>query len=271
MIAKAEIYAHGRGFVSPADLSPGDQVYTLDSFQSMLQPLEAVGTDYVSEKLMRIDSGAHNALVSSDALMLYHSEVYGQRYLRWSEIPAYTRDKTYSPTKYLPVLSWPHPGEHKVELRELEHVARMCLRHRYDEQALDDILAECSGVDCQYIIDYLEHWCSESPGKGWFDRVQVKSRVHPIRNKHFVDELAKVAVLAGYTSVISMFDESTYALRVSYESMPIPGSRPKNEKYYREHYTGFCYTVNAGNKPVLGKSLGRVFYLPTSQINNRKE
>lgn len=257
------IYVIDRGFVSPDEVSPGDKVYVLDGFDVKVKSVEAVHSDFISDRIYRIDSGQHNVVITSDALSLYYSEVHGFKYLRFEDIPSHTRDKTYQANKYLPVLSWPAPGKRKCSNVELETLARMILVHRYERDLLDDIMSRCTGSDCLALVDLLEFWCSESPGEGWFDRAQVKARTHRINDPHFRDELAKAAVLAGYTAAFSEFSPRKYGLRINYESMPIPGSRPKTEKYYYTYYTGMVYSINAGNLPILGSSLGRVFYLPT--------
>ena len=122
------------------------------------------------------------------------------------------------------------------------------------------------GKDCTVLVDMLEFWVSVSPGAGWFGRAQVKTRNHPVRDKYFAEELAVICIRAGYTAALGMFDERTYSLRVNYEPMPIPGSRPKNEKYRKEYFTGYVYNINSSNKSILGRSLNRMFYLPTSSI-----
>jgi hypothetical protein len=264
MIAQSEIYVVGKGFVKPEDLFVGDQVYTLDNDKVDIEPITAVQSEFVSALLDRIDSGAHNVLMTPDALSLYHSEIYGYKYLKFGQIPNFTADKEYRSVKYVPVLTTPESSPRQISDSDLEWIARSLLVHDYDRPKFDDIMARVSGLDCLVLIDMLEFWCSITPGQGWFDRAQVKARSHPIYDRHFLDELCRAGVLAGYTASTSNFNQFQYALRVNYESRPIPGSRPKNEKYYKQHYTGMVYNCNASNKPILGRSLGgRTFYLPT--------
>lgn len=272
MIAGSEIYVIGRGFVDPSELSPGDQVYTLDNGESRIDTLQEVRSDFVSARLLRIDSGAHNALITPDALSLYWSEAYGYKYLKFDQIPAFAANKEYRSVRYFPVLSWMQTEERQASDSELEWIARSLALRLYDRERFDDIIYRCSSSDCLVLMDLLEHWCSINPGTGQFDRVQVKARSHVINDLHFVDELCRAAVLAGYTASKGVFKPYEYALRVNYESMPIPGSRPQNEKYYKQQFTGMVYNVNAGNKPILGRSLGgRTFYLPTrSTLQERK-
>ena len=258
-----DIYVVDKGFVNPADLSPGDKVYTLDGFKVEIKPLNSIRSEFVSSRLNRIDAGPHNIVLTDDAELLYYSEIHGFKYIKFNQIPGHTRDKAYWPDKYLPVLSWPESGSRARSNVELEYIARMVLSREYDHGSFKSIIRGCTGSDCLALIDFLEFWCSESPGKGWFDRAQVKARTHVILDKYICEELAKVAVLAGFTAGIDKFDVRTFALRVNYESMPIPGSRPKNEKYYHEYYTGLVYDINAGNLSILGRSRDRIFYLPT--------
>lgn len=264
MISQSEIYVIGKGFVKPEDLTIGNQVYTLDNDKVVIEPITAVRSEFVSARLNRIDSGAHNVLITPDALSLYQSEVYGYKYLTFDQIPAFTADKEYRATKYVPVLSIPESSPRQISDGELEWIARSLLVHDYETKRFDDIMARVSGLDCLVLIDMLEFWCSITPGQGWFDRAQVKARSHKVNDKHWLDELCRAAALAGYTASTSEFRPYEYGLRVNYESKPIPGSRPKNEKYYKQHYTGMVYNCNASNKPILGRSLGgRTFYLPT--------
>lgn len=262
MIANPEIYVIGRGFVNAESLTVGDPVYSLDRGVVVEDKIDYVRSDFVSIKLNRIDSGAHNVLYK-DALSLYHSDKYGYTFLTFEEIPRMTADKMYSYNRYLPVLSARQVAPREHTDKTLEQVARTILVHEYTDELLA-VVNSCQGNDCLVLIDMLEHWVSTSPGVGWLERAQVKSRSHAIRDYRFVEALCRVAALAGFTAAIGNYSKDTYALRISYESMPIPGSRPKNEKYLKEYYTGMVYDISSGNKPILGKSLGRVFYLPTT-------
>lgn len=260
------IYVVDRGFIEISEVSPGDKVYTLDGFESSIKSVDSIRSEFISSRLNHIDSGQHNVIITDGSLSQYYSETNGFKYLRFSEIPSHTRDKTYQANKYLPVLSWLHSGDRNCTDRELESVARMVLVKRFDRDKFDSIIYRCSGLDALALVDFLEFWCSESPGKGWFDRAQVKSRTHQIDDLHFRDELARIAVMAGYTAAFSTFEKDKYALRINFESMPIPGSRPKNEKYYYTYYTGLAYSVSAENLPIMGKSRNRIFYLPTTEM-----
>lgn len=264
-----EIYVVGKGFVKPEDLFVGDQVYTLDSDRTpTTTKIVSLTSEWFYGKIGCIDSGAHNVDVTEDARLLYWSEVYGTSLISFRQIPSMTRDKTYSPTKYLPVLTWVDPAGQNCTLAELEYIARMCAVHEYDYASFSNIVNRCTGLDAAILVDMLEFWCSRSPGDGWFGRVSVKSRTHIIKDKFILDELCKIVVLGGYTAAVTKYDSFTWGLKVSFEAMPIPGSRPKNEKYFLRYYTGLVYNVNADNKPILGRSKGRCFYLPTSSELN---
>lgn len=268
---ECDIYVEGKQFVKPADLIVGDQVYTIDEQKRVaLEPIVSLTSDWVSGRINSIDSGAHNVDVTDDARLLYESENHGSSMIPWSLIPAKTPDKRYDANKYLPVLSWMEQSEPQCTLAELEYIARMCASYEYDRTSFKSIVARCTGSDALVLIDMLEFWLSTAPGKGWFDRAQVKTRSHRITDKYILDELCKLAVLAGFTAAVSNYEPYVYALKVSYAAKPIPGSRPKNEKYFKRYYTGLCYNINAGNKPIMGRSRSRVFYLPTSSILNEK-
>lgn len=264
MIANPEIYVIGKGFVNASELTVGSQVYTLDHHNVEIAQIDSVRQDFVSQRLNRIDSGNHNALLTNDTRLLYYSEDHGYKYISFDQIESHTFDKAYASNKYLPILSWRDTTDRQFTDAELESVARSVAIHKYDRSKLQYMVQNMGGLDCAVLVDMLELWVSVSPGIGWFGRAQVKTRNHPVRDKYFAEELAVVCIRAGYTAALGMFDERTYSLRVNYEPMPIPGSRPKNEKYHQEYYTGYVYDINAQNRPILGRSLNRMFYLPTS-------
>lgn len=268
MIANPEIYVIGKGFVNASELTVGNQVYTLDGHKVEKSRVDSIKQDFVSQRLNRIDSGNHNALLTDDARLLYYSDLHGYKYISFDQIDSHTRDKAYLESKYLPILSWMDDTPRQFSDAELERVARSVAVNVYDYDAFGYMVENMGGQDCSVLVDMLELWISVSPGTGWFGRAQVKTRNHPVRDKYFAEELAVICIRAGYTSALGMFDERKYSLRVNYEPMPIPGSRPKNEKYRKEYFTGYVYNINAQNRPILGRSLNRMFYLPTSSVNN---
>ena len=260
-----DLYVLGRGFVKALDLNVQDKVYSLDGAgQVEITEVESVSSEYISGKINRIDSGAHNVDLTDDARSLYYSENHGYKLISFNQIPAMTPNKDFQPNKYLPVLSSRESGPPNCSLTELEYVARMLAVHQVDRPSFDNIINRCSGSDALVLIDMLEFWCSFSPGTGWFERAQVKSRSHEVRDRHILDELSRVAVLAGFTAATTELDQERFGLKVSYEPSPIPGSRPKNEKYFKTYYTGNIVNINAKNRPIMGRSRNRIFYLPTS-------
>jgi hypothetical protein len=267
MIAgEVKVFVPGKGFLSPMELSLGDPVITLNQFSIAPATISSISTDHLLGKVCKVDSGAHSVLVTDDARFAYYSESFGHRSIAFNEIAKLTRDKTYSKNHYLPVLSWPEQSARRQSNSNLEYIAR-CLaydRHDYSQEMLD-IINNCSGADAIILVDMLEFWCSDDPGKGWFGRVQVKSRVHFIRDRVMREALAVVAVLAGYTCRVD-----DQALLISYESMPIPGSRPKNQKYYYSFEDTMVYNINASNLPILGMSNRRCFYLPCTSVLQNK-
>ncbi|QLF83324.1 hypothetical protein SEA_NICEHOUSE_80 [Rhodococcus phage NiceHouse] len=266
---ETEIYVVGKGFVNPEELTIGSQVHTLDlNREPGVSTITGLTSDFLSGKVCCIDSGAHNVDVTDDTRLLYHSERHGTALISFDQIPVKSPDKRWIGTKYLPVLSWPKDNGQNCSLQELEHIARMCAVHEYDRTVLQSVVEKCTHVDAMILIDMLEFWCSVSPGDGSFGRVSVKSRSHVIKDKYFLDELTRIAVLAGYTAAHTNYSKFTYGLKISYESMPIPGSRPKNQKYFRRYYTGMLYNINASNLPILGMSKRRAFYLPTTSTLN---
>lgn len=263
MLADFEIYVIGKGFVQAGDLNIDDQVYTLDSFDVSIRPIDSLSSDFFSGKLNRIDCGNHNLLSTDETRHHYYSPNRGFKALSFSQIDQWAMFKKYDPRFFLPVLSWAsNPEERNIDWHELEYVARAIAINRGDPDSLLKTLRRTGVGDCILLVDLLEHWCSQSPGDGWFGRAQVKTRSHKFRDLRLAEEMSVVAARAGYTAAISGTERYHY-LRVNYESMPVPGSRPKNEKYYSQYYTGMVYTVGAGNLPILGRSnFGRVFYLP---------
>ena len=267
----SEIYAIGKGFVTPDNLTPGDRCYTLDSWRVEVGEVSSISSDFISQKINVINSGQNNVDATPDARYLYGNGRGDSRLVPWEDIPKITPDKSASETKYCPILSWPAPGDRLLSDRDLEYVARMVAygREAYDLSQFYSVVNRVeTGQDAQVLIDMLEFWASESPGTGRFDRVSVKARTHKIHDKRMLDELCRVAVLAGFTASVSSYNSLTYALKVYYESMPVPGSIPRNQKYSQRHYTGLVYNIDVGNKPVMGRTKNRVFYIPCSSILN---
>lgn len=271
MIANnTKIYVIGKGFVNASHVSHGDLVYTLNSnLKVSIQPIAYISSDFCYDKINVIDAGQQNIDTTEDTRFLYYSDIDGSKYIKFDEIAKYTPNKEYSEKKYLPVLSSPYfSGYRKYSNQELEYIARMITIHDYDNSLLD-IIKNCTGEDHQALVDLLEVWVSDDPGVGWFGRAQVKARLHEINDKEIAEAICLSAVLAGYTSTLHV-NENNFWVMISYESRPVPGSRPKNEKYFKQNYVGNVYNLCAGeNENILGMSKQRCFYLnTTSTLNN---
>lgn len=266
-----KLYVIGQGFSELHNVTPGDKVYSLDGLRVEIVQVEAVESTFISAKINSIHAGQQNVDATNDARYLYHSDKFGNKYLSFSEIPGNTPNKEYSETKYLPVLSYPYmTGERRATDSELEFLARMLSagKRHYDLDAFLNISKRCQGDDALMFIDLLEHWVSESPGAGNFGRVHVKSRMHIVWDRMIADEISRLAVLAGFTCTEILFP-GCIALKISYESMPVPGSIPKNQKYLQAFYRGLAYNIKCeGNRPIMGMSRGRYFYLPTTSTLN---
>lgn len=256
MIIGSELYVIGRGFIPVLDVSPGDRVYTLNGRKVEIEKVESTSCYFISKQIDRIDAGMQNVSVTDDARFLYYSEVHGEKYISFKEIHSHTPNKEYVPDKYLPVLSWTaHAGCRNVDDATIEYLVR-CIT--LDVSIDMTIFDSFTGEDSLVFIHLLEHWLSIAPGTGYFGRVNVKARAHLIKDKNLRDEVCRIAALAGFTS----FCNDAFAV-INYESMPVPGSRPKSQKYVRTYYRGNAVNIQAKNRPILGRSdRGKIFYLP---------
>lgn len=268
-----EIYAIGKGFVKPEDLTIGDQVYTLDHWDVKVAPVESMSSEFISQKINVINSGQNNVEATDDARYLYGNGFGKSKLVSWSEIPVITPNKISDPRKFVPILSWPAPGARVCSDAELEEFARRLAygKDAYNYSFFYNIIDRLTGQDAQVLVDMLEFWVSESPGGGRFDRVSVKARTHRVYDKTLLDELCRAVLLSGFTAAVTQISQYAYALKVNYESTPIPGSVPKNEKYFKRYYIGLMYNINVGNRPIMGRSNSRVFYLPTASILQKEE
>ena len=220
---RCEVYVIKQGFKQLADLMPGDRVYTLDKDVVSIEPIRKVTSDFVSGIFNDIDSGQHNVMVTDDTRLLYFSQKLGYKYISFDQIPSMTANKEIVDNKYNPVLSCVAPGERNCTDEELEYIARSVLVNYYDYDKIDTILDRASGQDCLVLIDMLEFWCSTDPGKGWFNRVQVKARCIFLKDRVIADKLLLCIVLAGYTGNYE-YIKSGVVIHISFASMPIPGS-----------------------------------------------
>lgn len=264
---QCDVYVIDQGFVALEDLSPGMMVYTLDSLRVEPEPIKSVRSEFIQQKINVIDSGQHNVDSTNNTLHLYHSEINGSKYLTFNHIDSHVRSKSTDPKKYNPVLAWPYfQDKRNCSDLDLEYVARSIVSRHVDYKSIQTIMDRCTGDDALVLVDMLEFWCSDNPGRGSFGRVSVKSRLHTIESQWLLDELCKTAALAGFTSHTAKFNDREFAWRVYYEPMPVAGSRPKTEKFKQRYFVGNVYQVETlNNRPVLGRSKNRTIYLPTSQ------
>ena len=264
MTSDCEIYVINQGYKHISEVSPGDKVYSLNNLFVEETEVLSVRSEWINEKIHVINSGQHNVDVVKGTKHLYFSENHGPKYLTTPEIYSHTRSKSADPNKYTPVLSWPYiQDKMSCTLVELEYVARMVTYRHYDVQSFMSIVNRCTGEDALVLIDMLEFWHSDSPGKGQFKRVSVGARQLVIRDKLFLEELARMAVLAGFTASTHKISDYRWALKVYFEPMPIPSSIPKDQKFLEKLYAGVVYSIEVNNRqPVFGKSKDRYVYLP---------
>lgn len=256
MINDCKIYTVEHGWLDSADVETGITVRVLDGMTPTTRVIEHKDKRSFNEFVNRIDSGAHNLFCTDENKHTFVDSSYGIHKIDFKDIPKVSPDKAYLADKLLPLLSWPEQtNKMNYSDQELEYIARSIAIN----EVLDIEPESFTGLDALRLVDMLEFWASENPGKGRFGRARVKYRTHNLPNTDMAYDLATVAVLAGYTASVS-----NNILGVSYESTPIPGSRPKNEKWYKQWYAGDMYSFYADNLPILGCSLGRVFYLPFS-------
>lgn len=266
MIAVQSVYVLGQGFVHPMELCVGDNVYTLDSdLKVQVEPIQSIESQYISQKINRVYSGSNNSIGLSDTRYMYYSNTKGVRFMTWEEIPKLTPNKESYDSSYLPVLSYLEQSPMQLSSLELDGLAR--------EIALGEInihttktLRGLGGLESFALIDLLDTWMGTDPGKGGLRGQQVKARKFSFRTGlHFVQELARVAAMAGYTSQIVSYGSLEHFLLINHESMPTPGSIPKTQKYYHEYYTGYMYNINAKNRPIFGLGpADKHSYMPTA-------
>ncbi len=264
MTEDCELYVIGQGYKHVSQIAPGDRVYSLNGLKVEEIPVLAARSEFINEKIHSINSGQHNIDCTKNTLHLYHSDNHGLKYLLTQDISSHTRSKSADPNKYTPVLSWPYyQGYRNCTDLELEYIARMLVVREYDVPSILSITKRCTGEDAQVLVDMLEFWCSQAPGRGQFNRVSVGSRSHPIHDRLVLDELSRIVLLAGYTVSIINLNERSWMLKVFYEPMPVPSSIPKTEKFLQKLYAGVVYSIKVeGKRPVMGRSKARCVYLP---------
>lgn len=266
MLAQIEPYIIGKGLTHPFDVYPGDKVYTVDrNLKVDITKIKSVKTDFHEGRINVIKSGQHQSLSTDSTRFMYVTGdlEYKTGLFRWGEIDSITPNKEALPTKYLPVLTF--LDEHKREHDDsyLDGLARKIylgsLTHDIDRATIRNM----RGRDGIVLITLMEEYFSDSPGKGKYGRASVKDRLFYIPQRWIVEELARLAVLSGYTSQI--VDPSIGAIQVNFESTPVPGSIPKNQKYFKEPFADYVYALNADNLPILGKSLTKWCFMSTTE------
>lgn len=268
MIVDCQVYVKHRGFISVADVEPGNFVYTLDNFQTKLTRVSLVESRYHTGKLNCVQSGVNQSLCSNTTRYHYVKPTGESGYFSFKEIPIITRDKAYVDDKYYPFLTWPAGGVRVLSDQQIEYIVRSIATKHIDYNNVFDQLESMSGQDALVFAHFIEHWLSVSPGEGSFGRASVKARgvyLDDVSPKLF-EEIIKTILLAGYTVEITDWD--IQSIKIYFVSTPTAGSIPKPEKYFPLTIHGNIYRVNAENKPILGIYKNRCFYLPFSDTQN---
>ena len=267
MLAKCRPYVIGKGLQDPFDLSPGDMVYTLDQNLNV-EPtaIESVATDFYQGKINVVKSGQNQSLSTPSTRFMYVTGdlEYGVKMAAWEEIDRITPNKEAIPSKYLPVLSFLDNSPREYSDVELDGLARLIYLGGLTYDYHRAIMATMRGRDGIVLITLMEEYFSDSPGKGRFGRASVKDRLFFIPQRWVIPELARLAVLSGYTAQ-TFYTPSTWGLQVNFESTPVPGSIPKNQKYYKEPFANYVFALDAQNRPILGVSVNKWCFMSTSE------
>lgn len=269
MIIDSLVYVIGRGYIDPSEVAVNDWVYALDKNVIKKIQVDSVQSDFYNDYINVISSGQSSCLATDDSRFLYVNGYGEYRYLKHEEIPKLTLDKAFGMDKYLPVLTTLDKQDRRYTDIELDGLARkiaLGLDYEYD---IANQLKTLQGIDNYILIEFLEHWASFDPGKGYgFNKTLVKSRAFVIQTKPVLDELCRVANFAGWTAEARHHKNQLF-LAINFEATPLPGSIPKTKKYYREPYTGMVYNINAQNLPILGRtSHNKYRFIPTTSVKN---
>lgn len=269
MIAHCQIYVMGRGFIPIGEVSPGDRVYRLNGLTPEIGKVDSIGSEFINDRIYMVKTGLQQIVATEDTRYLYNSEINGHKYIAFNQIDKLTPNKEYQANKFLPVLSTPMFRDvRQCSNRELEYLARcLALQWPLNEDEFFSISERMTGDDAFVFIDLLEHWCSETPGLGFFGKLNRKSRAFFFGNKQVCNEICRLACLTGYCTM--MYEsENGHVIQIFFEGSPIPGNAPKNEKYFRVQHYGNVYNLNSSNLPVFGRFGTRAYYLPcTSTLN----
>lgn len=264
MLAQIKPYVIGKGLTDPFDLNIGDEVYTIDKNLNIdIKPISSISIDFHVGRINVVKSGQNQSLSTDSNRFLYVKGdlKYETKFASWAEIPEITPNKDIQPTKYLPVLSFLDNHERQCSDVFLDGLARKVFLGELTIDSDCASIKKMRGRDGIVLITLMEEYFSDAPGKGKYGRASVKDRLFYIPQKWMVEEIARLAVLSGYTAQI--VDKSIGAIQINFESTPIPGSVPKNEKYYKEPFADHVYAINAGNLPILGRSLTKWCFMST--------
>lgn len=266
MLAQIKPYVIGKGLVEPFDLCPGDEVYVLDQeLRTHVRPIESIKTDFHAGKINVVKSGQNQSLSTDSTRFMYLTGdlEYQTMFAKWQEIDAITPNKEAIPTKHLPVLSFLDTAPRTMSDQELDGLARRIYLGELTDVQYRGMLKNMRGQDGIVLVTLMEEYFSTSPGKGKYGRASVKDRLFYIPQRWIVEEIARIAVLSGYTAQI--VDKSIGAIQINFESTPVPGSIPKNQKYYKEPFADYVYAINAGNLPILGRSRTKWCFMSTAE------
>lgn len=266
VLAKIKPYVIGKGLTDPMDLCPGDKVYTLnENLKTSIESIDSVAVDFYTGRVNVVKSGQNQSLSTDSTRFMYVTgdKNYKTAFIKWKDIDQVTPNKEAIPSKYLPVLSFLDEHDRQHGDSELDGLARRIYLGELTEEQYRGIIKPMRGQDGIVLVTLMEEYFSHSPGKGRFGRASVKDRTFYLPQRQLLPEISRIAVLSGYTAQI--IDTMTGAMQINFESTPVPGSIPKNQKYYKEPFVGYMYSINASNLPILGRSLTKWCFLPTTE------
>lgn len=266
MLAQIKPYIIGKGLTDPFDVCPGDEVYTLNQdLNVQITKVESVTSSFYSGRINIVKSGQNQSLSTPETRFMYviGDLEYTTGFFKWEQIPKITPNKEHRPEKHLPVLSFLDNHDREYSDSFLDGLARKVYLGELTHDTDRATIRKMRGRDGIVLITLMEEYFSDSPGKGKYGRASVKDRLFYIPQRWIVEEIARIAVLSGYTAQV--VDQSIGAIQVNFESTPVPGSIPKPQKYYKEPFVGHTFAINADNLPILGRSLTKWCFMPTTE------
>ena len=271
MIVDCDVYVVGRGFIHVSDVSPGDRVYTLNGLVPEISRVQEVQSEFIRQSIHRISTGMQRIEATKDTLYLYVSEINGLKYIKFAQIDKLTPNKEYRDNKYLPVLGGFMGGDRNFSDQQLEEITRLLLlRAPSCADKIPVLASQATGTDAFVFMDLVEHWLSDNPGIGRFGKLNRKSRAFFFNYDSYVDDFCLLAMKAGWLTQIDKLPGDGAAVNVFYDSSPVPGDVPKNEKYVNKYYVGNVYGINSHNRPIWGRFERRAYFLPfTSDLYNK--